>query len=216
MRLLLRLLAVAPFCSALGLVPMRGADVTTKEPVSAEAREEIILGPRGGPLREERAECVRFYETRRYEKAAECWDKVIEGGADDVFVIRTLGFSLFYSNRPEDSLHYFDQVLQRSPNDILALKGSGLATLTLGQNDRAELFFERAIRLAPNSEPYRRLYGLSLHRQEKTTDATCPRGPFAGALSSGSAGTTRPCGRSTRSSRSIRPRSWRGGTRAPA
>jgi tetratricopeptide (TPR) repeat protein len=135
------------------------------------SREEVLLGPPGNPMRERRSECVRLYETKRYDKAAECWREVLDAGATDVFAIRTLAFSYFYSNDPDPALHYFDQVLLRNPNDILSLKGKGLVGITLFRNELAEESFGRAVELAPKSETYWRLYGLSLHRQDRFDEA---------------------------------------------
>ncbi len=141
-----------------------------REP-SPEVRDQIIYGPKQSPQRRRREECVQQYETRRYKKAAECWREVVDGGAGDIFAIRTLAFSLYYANDFETARYYFDHALERNPNDLFSLKGRGLLALTVAKPAEAEGLFARAARLKPRNEQWRRLYGVSLQRQGRFEEA---------------------------------------------
>ncbi len=88
---------------------------------------------------------------RKYNQAAELYDKVIQNDPEDVEALLRKGIILYYLGRHDESIQYYDRVLKIDPNNVLALHRKGSALWYINKDiDAADEYYEKALKINPN------------------------------------------------------------------
>jgi Tfp pilus assembly protein PilF len=114
------------------------------------------------------------YQTRRYERAEECFRTALEADPQSFEPLVNLGGVLVNLHKLDEAWEYNLHAVLTRPNDALANSQMGMTYFELGKPDLAEKYFVEAVRIDPAhfSHPQLFLAEIHLRRGDRLATAT--------------------------------------------
>jgi tetratricopeptide (TPR) repeat protein len=106
---------------------------------------------------------VIAYQTRKYDRAEECFRKAVEADPALYEPLVNLGGVTLTLHKFDDAMNYNLRAVFERPNDALANSQLGLTYYSLGQLDLAVKYLERARQLDPASFTYPQMVLFQIH-----------------------------------------------------
>jgi tetratricopeptide (TPR) repeat protein len=108
---------------------------------------------------------VIAYQTRKFDRAEECFRKAVETDPESFESLVNLGGVTLTLRKLDDAMQYNLQAVLKRPNDALANAQLGVTYYTLGQFELAAKYLEHTRRLDPASFTYPQLLLFRIHYQ---------------------------------------------------
>ncbi len=95
-------------------------------------------------------EANSYYYAKKYDKAIERYDRILEQDLNDAKALNNKGIALDSLGRSQDAITYFDKALDIDPNDAYTLYNKGTSLGQLGSYEESITYFDKALAIDPD------------------------------------------------------------------
>lgn len=112
-----------------------------------------------------------FFKDKRYDEAADQYQRIIDKYPDCLYACSNLGVVRFQQGRLEEAIAAFEKAVELSPNDAFSLSNLGICYYQSKRYDEAIAVLEKAVALDPNDAKSHNYLGCCYSQKGRQADA---------------------------------------------